>query len=122
MSDDCVKPDVEKIVDSIRQGLEDNSHFDESQHKMDALQKLKSSLRKAAASAEVLGRCDGSMRGKICKKLAWFAKPVVEQMDMHNAAVIKTLNMLNETQSEIYEERIKRLEAEIESLKSGSKS
>jgi len=89
---------------------------------MDALQKLKSSLRKAAESAEVLGRCNGSLRGSICKKLAWLAKPVVEQIDMHNAAVIKALNLLNETQAEIFEERIKKAEAEIESLKNRSGS
>jgi hypothetical protein len=122
MSDDSEKPNVEKIIDSIKKGLEDNSPFDETQHKMDSHQKIKASLRKAAESAEVLGRCNGSLRGKLCKKLAWVAKPVVEQINLHNTAVIKSLNLMNKIQAEVFKEHINRLENEIQSLKNRSNS
>jgi len=117
MSENNTKPNVEQIISSLRQGMDDTTPFDETLHTTNAQQKLKFHLRKAAESANTLGRCDGSLRGRLCKKLAYIALPVIEQLDIYHNAVINALKLINTSQTNILEDRICKLEEEIEALK-----
>jgi len=117
MDNNNTKPDVKKIISMLRQGMEDITPLHNSHPEMGNQHKLNASLRNATETSEVLGRCGGSMRGKLCKLLARIGLPVVEQINMHNTAIIKSLNLINNAQQETLETRIVKLESEIENLK-----
>jgi len=116
------KPDIEEIIGDLRQGMDDTTLLQDSHPEMGNQQKLNSSLRKASETADILGRCGGSLRGKLCKLLARIALPVVEQINMHHSAVVDSLNAAHNIQKEDLENRISKLETETKELKAGSKS
>ena len=122
MGDDSTKPDVEQIISTLRQGMDDTTPLQDSHPEMRAELKLKSGLRRAAETADILGRCGGSLRGRICRQLARIALPVVEQINLHHNAVVDSLNGMHESQKNDLEARISKLEQEIETLKAGSDS
>ncbi len=107
------KPDVEKIISELREGLNDPTPPLDAHPETGPRKKLKSSLRKASETADVLGRSGGSLRGKVCKILAYFGWPVVEQLNLHHKAVVNALNQLHTYQKEELEKRIEVLEQEI---------
>ncbi len=117
MSENSTKPDIEKIIGNLRQGMDDVTPLQNSHPEMGNQQKLNSSLRKATETADILGRCGGSLRGKLCKLLARIALPVVEQINMHHSAVIDALASTHKIQKEDLEARITKLEEEIKDLK-----
>ncbi len=119
MGDDSTKPDVEAIVQELREGMQDSSvsHLENSEQ---ADQRgLRMSLRRATETADILGRCGGSLRGKLCKLLARLALPVVEQLNLHHDAVVGALQHIPERgdSSGTAEERLAKLEADVEALK-----
>ncbi len=122
MDNNNTKPNIEEIIGNLRQGMDDTTPLQDSHPEMGNQQKLNSCLRKATETADILGRCGGSLRGKLCKQLARLALPVVEQINMHHSAVIDSLNTTHSIQKEDLENRISKLEIEINDLKSGSKS
>lgn len=122
MDNNNTKPDVEKIVETLRQGMDNTTPLQDSHPEMGSQQKLNSSLRKATETADVLGRCGGSLRGKLCKQLARIALPVVEQINMHHSAVIDALANTHKIQKDDLEARISKLEEEVNELKTRSNS
>ena len=110
MSGSNSKPDVEQIVAELREGMRDAAPPAEFHPETGPRKKLKSSLRKASETADVLGRSGGSLRGKVCKLLAWFGLPVVEQLNLHHKAVVDALNQLHAYQKDELERRIADLE------------
>ena len=119
MANHNTKPDVEAIVQELRGGMQDNamSHPEDSDEANRC--GLRASLRQAANTANVLGRCGGSLRGKFCKCLAPLVLPVVEQLNLHHGAVVTTLQHIHDPKehADKTEARISKLEAEIEALK-----
>ena len=124
------QPDVETIIKEIRQGMADTESSSPSDPEEARLRGLRGSLRKATETSDVLGRCGGSIRGKLCQALAPVLLPVVEQLNMHHAAVVAALNQLRGDQSqtpppsastiEALEARIRELEKTVETLKAGT--
>lgn len=114
------KPDVEAIIAELRCGLDDTTPFAENHP--DAERQLKAVLRRANAAVDVLGRCGGSLRGRLCKLLARFALPVVEQQNAHNSAITTALNQISSDQLQQLKDRITALEAEVKTLKNGSRT
>jgi len=106
-------------MEEVRQGMQDTDMPRPDDSDEADRRELRASLRKATETASVLGRCSGSMRGKLCKLLAPLALPVVEQLNLHHAAVVTALKHIRRpgTDAEDIEERLSRLEAEIEALK-----
>jgi uncharacterized small protein (DUF1192 family) len=111
---------ITTIVAELRRGMDDTTPFADN-HPGQAGE-ISAALRKASASSDVLGRCGGSLRGKLCKLLAKFALPVVEQINTHNSAVTDALNQISNTQIQQLEERIATLEQELQKLKSGKQN
>ncbi len=112
------KPDVNAIVQELRQGMSDTEILCSDNNKATARRQNQAAVRKTVETADVLGRCGGSVRGKLCLWLAKLAWPVVEQLNMHHQAVVDALNQ----QNELLEERLKTLEDEIDSLRQESMS
>ena len=107
------KPNVEEIIAELQRGMDNtalplDSHPDSGPRK-----KMQSCLRKASETADVMGRTGGSLRGKLCRMLSWFAWPVIEQINLHNKAVLDTLNRLYAYQKEELEPRIAALEEQL---------
>jgi hypothetical protein len=118
--DSAPKPDVDAIVSELRQGMDDPAPPCSTDPDTAAHRDLQASLRKATATASVLGRCEGSLRGKLCKKLAWVAQPIVEQLNLHHRAVIAALDHIRrptDTDLEDLKTRLGKLEAGMEALK-----
>lgn len=122
MRENSSKPDVEEIINSLREGMENITPLQDSHPEMGSQQKLNSSLRKASETSDILGRCGGSLRGKFCKAIARLALPVVEQINLHHSAVLDALTSSNEVQKENLKAHIQKLEQEVEALKKGSNS
>jgi len=89
-------PSVETIMNEIRSGLDDTMLSDSTIAASESGRTLQSELRKAAGAAALLGRCGGSLRGRLCRLLAAPARPVVEQLDLFHAAVCGALGKLAE--------------------------
>jgi hypothetical protein len=85
-------PAVDAIMNEIRRGLEDTSLSDATAAAIAANCSLQADIRKAAATAGVLGRCGGSLRGRVCRLLAPLALPVIEQLDLFHAAAVSVLS------------------------------
>jgi len=117
MEDKTEKPDVESIIAELRRGMDNTDLPPDSPPDTGPRKKLKSSLRKAAETADVMGRTGGSLRGKLCRLLSWFAVPLIEQINLHNKAVLDALNQIHNYQKEDLEMRIEKLKAEISELK-----
>jgi len=134
MADSSTPPDVEAIIAELRQGLDDSAVHAPQTLRDAAHRQLRSSLRKASETADVLGRCGGSMRGKLCKLLAVLAWPVVEQLNLHHSAVVGALSHIRETNRDnapaeqppepwlAIEKRLQALEAEVEALRAEPRS
>jgi len=90
------EPSVETIMNEIRSGLDDTTLSDTTIAAAESGRTLQSELRKAAGAAALLGRCGGSLRGRLCRLLAAPARPVVEQLDLFHAAVCGALGKLTE--------------------------
>ncbi len=116
MSDRNTQPNVESIIHELRQGMDDITPVKYSGV---------GAIRKANETSDVLGRCGGSLRGKLCLLLSRFIfLPVVEQLNAHHASIVSALRQL---QSELQsvdpeesvsaEERIAKLESELAVLK-----
>lgn len=89
-------PSVETIMNEIRSGLDDTTLSDATLAAAESGRSIQSELCKAAGAASLLGRCGGSLRGRLCRLLAVPAKPVVEQLDLFHAAVCAALGKLAE--------------------------
>ncbi len=86
-------PSVETIMEEIRSGLAGVMLSEETEAAAVA-GSLGSDVCQAASAAGVLGRCGGSLRGRFCRLLAPFAHPVIEQLDLFHAAVVRALTRL----------------------------
>lgn len=124
MADSETKPDVDAIMEEVRRGLQDNEVSRPDDADEADRRELRASLRRATETASVLGRCGGSMRGKLCKLLAPLALPVLEQLNLHHAAVVTALKHIRRSGdgADSIEERLAKLETEIEALKRESGS
>ena len=87
-------PTVEDIMAEIRQGLSDTDLSPATQRHLASLGGLQDSLRQAYTTASLLGRCGGSLRGRLCKLLAPLARPVIEQIDLFHAAIVRSLETI----------------------------
>ncbi len=112
---------VDQIMREIRSGLANTSLSETALAAIVGNASAQAELRKAADTASVLGRCGGSLRGKLCTRIAPLVRPVIEQLDLFHAAVMNTLNRLAgeaaisaETTRKVseLETRLTRLEAE----------
>jgi hypothetical protein len=131
MADSNTQPNVESIIEELRQGMDDITPVTSSTSGASELRQLQGDLRKANESSDVLGRCGGSLRGRLCLQMARFVLPIVEQLNAHHAAVVAALTKLSEQQSPSshsestsdgsVESRLAQLEAEIASLKAESR-
>jgi hypothetical protein len=128
MEDSNAKPDVVAIVQELRRGMADAEPLQPTDPRTIASRGLNTSLRKATETGDVLGRCGGSLRGKLCSRLAFWALPVIEQLNIHHGAVIAALNHIRDAETERaaeeklrkvepLEARIRKLEDDIASLK-----
>ncbi len=90
---------VETIMEEIRSGLADTRISDDTAAAA-AAGSLSSDVRQAATASGVLGRCGGSLRGRLCLLLAPVARPVVEQLDLFHAAVVRSLSRLEAASTE----------------------
>jgi len=127
MTDSDTTPNVNAIIQELREGMGDTEPLQTAGVSGGARRELKASLRKANETVDVLGRCGGSLRGKLCLQLARLALPVVEQLNAYHAATVAALTQLRDQQdaslisNAIPEDRIEarfaKLEAEVESLK-----
>ena len=108
---------VEAIMHEIRSGLEDTV-LSEATASAAADSSLQSDLRQVAESATVLGRCGGSLRGRLCRLLAKPARPVVEQLDLFHSAVCATLGKLTEGHKtqQVTDRKIAELEHRLQAL------
>jgi hypothetical protein len=123
MQENNPQPDVEAIIQELREGMADIESSHPSDPEAAVRRELRASLRKATETADVLGRCGGSLRGKLCKLLAFIVFPVVEQLNMHHVAVVAALPRFRDTRSqdapgsnEALEARIQKLEDAIASI------
>ena len=132
MADSNTQPNVESIIQELRQGMDDITPVTSSASAASERRQLQGDLRKANESSDVLGRCGGSVRGRLCLQLARFVLPIVEQLNAHHAAVVAALTTLSDRQSpsshseaasdNSVESRLAKLEAEIASLKAENRS
>jgi len=88
------KTSVADIMDEIRQGLSDTSLSEATRAESEQLASLQGSLRQAHAHAPVLGRCGGSLRGRLCKCLSPLVKPIIDQIDLFHGTLIRLLEKL----------------------------
>ena len=120
---------VAALVNEIRSGLDDTTLSDATKAAADtATGSIQHDLQKLAQTASLLGRCGGSLRGRLCLLLSRIARPVVEQVDLFHAAVSSTLVKLAEQSREAtgtarkvdaLERRIKALESRLADEQSG---
>jgi len=120
---------VAALVNEIRSGLDDTTLSDATKAAADtATGSIQHDLQKLAQTASLLGRCGGSLRGRLCLLLSGIARPVVEQVDLFHAAVSSTLVKLAEQSREAagtarkvdaLERRIKALESRLADEQSG---
>lgn len=118
---DNEQPRVESIMREIRSGLDDISLSNTTRANLAGKQSLQAELRKLTETAPVLGRCGGSIRGKICKRLAYLALPVIEQLDLFHAATRNVLSKLANIANESTDtaRKLAELEARIKKLETG---
>lgn len=109
---------VETIMREIRSGLEDTTLSETTARAAAADSSLQGELRKAAASTSLLGRCGGSLRGRVCRLLAKPARPVVEQIDLFHSAVCAALGKLAECRGaqQETEQKVVELEKRLQAL------
>lgn len=119
MDDSGKRPDVDAIVQNLRTGMDDTETLPSNDPQSTLRCELRGALRQANATADTLGRCGGSLRGKLCNQLARIALPVVEQLNRHHAAVVTALTRLADTHDTTakLEIRLAELEAELQTLK-----
>lgn len=123
MAESDTRPDVNAIMAEVRQGMQDTDMPRPDDSEEADRRELRASRRRATDTANVLGRCGGSLRGKLCKLLAPLALPVVEQLNLHHAAVVTALKHIRRPGSDdAIEERLRKLEAEVEALKQEKRS
>lgn len=84
-------PSVEDIMREIRKGLESQELTAESQASLDAYPSPYHDLKRATHAAPVMGRCGGSLRGKLCRWMAPLLHPVIEQLDLFHDAILAAL-------------------------------
>jgi hypothetical protein len=127
MSDSNTQPNVDAIIQDLRSGMDDVTPLSASVSGASERRKLLGGVRKANASIDVLGRCGGSLRGRLCLQVARLALPVVEQLNAHHAAVVAVLTQLCDKEPQApsaetvaddsVESRLAKLETEVASLK-----
>ncbi len=129
MEESNPQPDVEAIIQELREGMADIEASHPSDPDAAVRRELRASLRKATETADVLGRCGGSLRGKLCKLLAFIVLPVVEQLNMHHAAVVTALTRFRDARpqdapvsDETLEARIQKLEDALATLEERTSS
>lgn len=112
-------PSVADIMHEVRQGLSDNELSEETRTKAEQAAGIQASLRQAHEHAPILGRCGGSMSGRLCKCLSPLAKPVIEQINLFHRATLRILEQLAATSAsqatdhakiEALEQRLRELE------------
>ena len=107
------RPNVEEIIAELQRGIADTTPPLDTHPDTGTRKKIQSCLRKASETVDVMGRTGGSLRGKLCRMLSWFAWPVIEQINLHNKAVLDPLNRLYAYQKEELEPRIAALEEQL---------
>ncbi len=119
---DSELPAVEAIMEEIRRGLADTT-LSNATAAAAAVGSLTGDLRQASSTAGVLGRCGGSLRGRICRLLAPLALPVVEQLDLFHAAVVAALSRLagQTAEQDAATARMEDLERRLSALEAGLK-
>lgn len=75
----------------VRQGLADTSLSDAARAQAAQWADDQALCQQLHAHASVLGRCGGSLRGRLCRWLAPLVKPVIEQIDLFHAALVRLL-------------------------------
>jgi hypothetical protein len=103
-------PTVAEIMEEVRQGLADTAISDATQVQAHQLASIQDTLRQAHAHASVLGRCGGSLRGRVCRMAAPLARPIIEQIDLFHAAIVRCLETTASQSAETSETK-KRLAA-----------
>jgi len=103
------QPDIETIMQEIRDGLSQSSLSPETRSAAAELASIRTSLEKMSVTAPLLGRCEGSVRGRLCKAASPLALPVTEQIDLFHEATLQTLRLLAGAIENV-ETRLQRLE------------
>ncbi len=88
------QPDIETIMQEIRDGLSQSSLSPETRAAAAQLASIRTSLEKMSVTAPLLGRCEGSVRGRLCKALNPLALPVTEQINLFHDATLQALRLL----------------------------
>ena len=112
------QPSVDDIMREIRSGLADTALSEPTLAALDDSRSLPSELRRATESSRVMGRCGGSLRGRLCRLLLPLAWPVVEQLDRFHAAVVAALARLADHTAPGTDARLRDLETRIAELES----
>lgn len=100
-------------MQEVRQGLSDLDMPASRQITL-AISDSSFGLRKAHTYASVMGRCGGSLRGKLCKLSAPLARPVIEQLDLFHSSILQTLEQM--------QQHISDLERQIQDMKQDNPS
>jgi hypothetical protein len=106
------QPGVCEIMEEIKRGLEDTSLSEATRALAEEVVLKKAALRQAHAYAPVLGRCGGSLSGRLCTWLKPLAKPVLEQIDLFHGAVLGLLEKLVTDNADAAELKLKVQELE----------
>jgi len=81
-------PAIETLMQEVRSGLDDTTLSEATATTAQAGVSLQADLRQASESASVLGRCGGSLRGRLCLRLAPLVLPVIEQLNRFHSALL----------------------------------
>ncbi len=103
-------PDVAAIMHEIRAGLAETEVSRETQQAGAVLVSLQTSLEQMTACSNILGQCQGSLRGKLCQALSPAVTPVGDQINRFHQATLDTLQILTQQLASL-EQRLQQLEA-----------
>ncbi len=87
-------PTIEILMQEVRSGLDDVTLSEATTAAAQAGASLQADLRQATESSSVFGRCGGSLRGRLCLRLAPLVLPVTEQFNRFHAAIVNGLTRL----------------------------
>jgi hypothetical protein len=99
---------AENIMQEVREGLADMDLATERRAALEKASRSSFGMQKAHAHASVMGRCEGSLRGKLCKFVSPLALPVIEQLDIFHSSMLQIMTEM--------QERITNLEGQVRKL------
>lgn len=116
-------PAIDAIMKEIRSGLEDTTLSDATAAAAASNFSMQADIRKATATAGVLGRCGGSLRGRLCRLIAPLALPVIEQLNLFHTATVSALSTLaGRTEEQVSTaSRVNDIERRLQALEAGAK-